>query len=145
MKFKGMSRSHLFLIELIVVILFFSFASVIALQVFTKSHELANNSTALNGAIMTVQTAAETDKNTLLKNLDSSKRLIYFNKDWEITDSSDETYILTSTVTLEGKPAGTMAVFNYAVTADNKIIYQLQAKKYYSEETFSSASTKRGD
>ena len=145
MKFKGMSRSHLFLIELIIVILFFSFASVIALQVFTKSYEIANNTTALNGAIMAVQTAAETDRNTVFKDLKVAQEATYFNKDWEISDPSDATYIMTSNVKLEDKWAGTMAVFDYAIAADNKIIYQLQMKKYYSGETLTSASPKEVD
>ena len=142
MKYKGMSRSHLFLIELIIVILFFSFASVISLQVFSKSYDIANDTTALNGALMAVQTAAETDKSISFRNLDTSREAVYFNKNWEISDPNDATYIMSSDVTFEDKWAGTMAVFDYTVTADNVIIYQLQTKKYYAGETLSSASPK---
>ena len=139
MKFKGMSRSHLFLIELIVVILFFSFASVITVQIFSKSFQLAENTTALNGAVMAVQTAAETDKTILFKNIDPSEKIIYYNKDWKITDRANSVYTLTSDVTMEEKWAGTMAVYNYTMSSDDKTIYQLKTKKYYSGETTSTS------
>ncbi len=145
MKFKGMSRSHLFLIELTVVILFFAFASVISLQVFSKAYDIGNDTTALNGAIMAVQTAAETDKNTPFQDLTISQEATYFNKDWEIASLSDATYVMTSAVELEEKWAGTMAVFDYTVSSENEIVYQLQTKKYYSGETTSSSSPSEVD
>lgn len=71
--FRGMSRSHLFLIELIVVILFFAFAGAVTVQVFAKAHELAQDTEALNGAILAVQSAAETDKASSFEEIIASR------------------------------------------------------------------------
>lgn len=153
--FQGMSRSHLFLMELIVVILFFAFAGAITVQVFAKAHELARDTEALNGAILAVQSAAETDKTAAFGEISASRKSIYFDVDWKVTDSAGAVYVLTSEVALEERPAGAMAVYHYTVTyggaADaavyaeaapkkagaatgDKIIYELDAKKYYPGE-----------
>lgn len=130
-----MSRSHLFLIELIVVILFFAFASVITVRVFSKSFELDAETTTLNGAVMAVQTVAETDKTAAFKEIDSTPETLYFDEEWKTIDSSGAVYTLTSEVDLIGQPAGTMAVYNYTVSSNDNVIFRLQTKKYYSGET----------
>lgn len=140
MRFKGMSRSHLFLIELIVVILFFSSASVITVQVFIKAFQLSERTTALNGAMLTVQTAAETDKTVSFQDIDTSKKTVCFNEDWEAVDPAEATYTITSNVTLDERSAGTMAVYDYTAASGGKTIYQLQAKRYYPGEMRSNAS-----
>lgn len=134
MQFRGMSRSHLFLIELIVVILFFSFASAITILVFNKSHELAEDSTALNGAIMAVQTAAESDRIVGFSHIDTDPAPIYFDSSWRFSNPSDAVYTLKSDVALEKREAGSMAVYSYNVTAGEEAIYSLQTKKYYPGE-----------
>ncbi len=136
MQFRGMSRSHLFLLELVVIILFFSFAGAITVQVFSKSHTLAQSTTALNEAVIAVQTAAETDKSLRFQDIGADQKAVYFNEDWEVTDAVSAVYTMTSGVSLEERPAGTMAVFEYTVTSasGDEIIYQLQSKKYYSGE-----------
>ena len=85
MQYRGMSRSHLFLIELIVVILFFSIAVAITVQVFSKAYELTQNSRELNGAILAVQTAAEMDKTSAFSEIDINKGPVYYNSNWELT------------------------------------------------------------
>ncbi len=132
MKNRGMSRSHLFLIELIVVILFFSFAGVITVQVFSKAFQLAEGTTALNGATIVVQTAAETDRTRSLEEFIPSQNIVYYNKGWEVTNPSNAAYTMTTDATLEERWAGSMAIHHYTVTSGDKIIYQLLTKKYYS-------------
>lgn len=140
MQFRGMSRSQLFLIELIVVILFFSFSVAIAVQVFSKAHELSQSSAALNGAVLAVQTAAETDKTVRLQDINTKQNTVYFNEDWEIAEPAHAVYIMTVDVTLEEREAGMMAVYNYSVTSNDEVVYRLQSKKYYSGETLNTAS-----
>lgn len=134
MQFRGMSRSHLFLIELIIAVLFFSFAGAITVQVFSRAHDLAESTTALNSAVIAAQTAAETDKTALFENIGAARGIVYFNRDWEITKKPEAVYNMTSGVNLEEREAGTMAVYIYTVAASDgdKIIYRLHAKKYYS-------------
>lgn len=134
MQFKGMSRAHLFLLELVVIILFFSFAGAITVQVFSKAHALAQNTTALNEAVTAVQTAAETDKFLKLQDVTAGQKVLYFNENWEAADAGGAVYTVTSDVSLEARPAGTMAVYDYTASSGDGIIYQLQSKKYYSGE-----------
>lgn len=140
MRFTGMSRSHLFLIELIVVILFFSAASIITVQVFIKAFQLSESTTALNGAIIAVQTAAETDKTVPLEDIDTIKKIVCYNADWESVDADEAVYTVTSDIILDERLAGTMAVYEYTSAAGGKTIYQLQVKRYYPGEMILDAS-----
>jgi len=134
MQFRGMSRSHLFLIELIVAVLFFSFAGAVTVQVFSKAHTLAEKTTDLNGAVLAVQTAAEADKALSFQEIDLVGDTVYFDDSWKTTESSRAVYTMTSEVVLEEREAGTMAVYHYEVKTADEIIWQLQSKKYYSGE-----------
>ena len=144
MKYKGMSRSHLFLVELIIVILFFAFSSIITVQVFGRSFRLDDATTALNGAVIAVQTAAETDKATALIDIDPSlvETTAYFDKGWAATETEDAVYKLITKISFSEQEAGTMAIYDYTAlsAADDHVIYQLQTKKYYSGESASSGS-----
>lgn len=144
MKEKSISRSHLFLIELILVILFFAIASSIALQVFVKASDLADSTMALNGGMMLAQSTAEIDKNTPFEELDLSERTEYFDEHWQKVDASTASYALTSKVELEDRWAGIMANFTYKITSSETLIYQLQAKKYYSMESLMPVPEKGG-
>lgn len=54
------SKSSLFLMELIVVILFFSLASAVCIQLFARSHILSKETVEQNNAITQAQNLAET-------------------------------------------------------------------------------------
>lgn len=56
---KARSKSSLFLMELIVVILFFSLASTVCIQLFVKSHLLGKDTEALNNSVLQAQNLAE--------------------------------------------------------------------------------------
>ncbi|HHU17693.1 MAG TPA: type II secretion system protein [Clostridiales bacterium] len=134
MQYRGMSRSHLFLIELIVVILFFSIAVAITVQVFSKAYELTQNSRELNGAILAVQTAAEMDKTSAFSEIDINKGPVYYNSNWELTTPSEAAYTLKTNISIERRETGSMAVYNYTVMSGEKTIYKIQTKKYYPGE-----------
>ncbi len=53
------SRSSLFLMELILVILFFSLASAVCVQMFVRSHVLSSTSVELNNAVVWCESMAE--------------------------------------------------------------------------------------
>ncbi|HHY29042.1 MAG TPA: hypothetical protein GX523_20295 [Desulfitobacterium dehalogenans] len=141
MKFKGMSRAHLFLIELIIAVLFFSFVGAVTIQVFAKAFRLADDTVALNGAVLAVQTAAETDKTARLADILPTIRTTGYTEDWEAVDPSGAMYTVTTEVTFQQRQVGTMVVYNYTAMADEKIIYRLTAKKYYAEQMGIDASS----
>ncbi|MDF3003027.1 MAG: hypothetical protein K0Q48_3146, partial [Bacillota bacterium] len=139
MRKKGVSRSQLFLIELIVVVLFFSLAAAMVMMVFGKAHELSAGSEALNEAISAVQSAAETDKVKLQEEVVQGTESVYFDEVWKKTDPENAAYRLNTEVKLEARPAGFMAIYRYAVgyaSEDTKtMIYRLEMKKYYSKQS----------
>lgn len=116
---KYESKSNLFLIELIIVILFFSIASSVCVQLFVKSHILSQNTENTNQAILWTQNISEVfysqngnfhslknffhenslslDNNmysNLLKEYDDSL-ILYFDSDWLPANTLENTeYIL---------------------------------------------------
>lgn len=58
------SKSGLFLMELIIVILFFSLASAVTVQLFVKSHLISRKTVALTQATMITQNFAEVFRNS---------------------------------------------------------------------------------
>lgn len=56
---KKKSKSGLFLMELIVIILFFSLASTVCIQLFVKSHLLGKETKELNHSVLQAQNIAE--------------------------------------------------------------------------------------
>lgn len=139
MRKKGISRSQLFLIELIVVVLFFSLAAAMVMMVFGKAHELSAGSEALNGAISAIQSVAETDKVKQPEEVVQGTESVYFDEDWKKTDPENAEYRLTTEVKWEARSAGFMAIYRYAVgyaSEDTKtMIYRLETKKYYPKQS----------
>ncbi len=135
MEFRGMSRSQLFLIELIIAVLFFSFAGAVTVQVFSKASELAQKAEALNGAVIAAQTAAETQRTVPFRDIDPDGDTVYFDDSWTITEPSKAVYTMTTNVVLEKREAGAMAVYHFEVKSADEIIWQLQTKKYYTGES----------
>ena len=100
-------KSGLFLLEMVILILFFSIASAICVNLFVKEHVLSTQSRDLGTAVQQVQTVAETYKAVngdtsqmtqllALAEEDGGKLALYYNKEWQIQqDSNDAVYTLT--------------------------------------------------
>ncbi|MEA5011514.1 MAG: hypothetical protein VB100_07345 [Angelakisella sp.] len=100
-------KSGLFLLEMVILILFFSIASAICVNLFVKAHVLSTQSRDLGTAVQQVQTVAETYKAVngdtsqmtqllALAEEDGGKLALYYNKEWQIQqDSNDAVYTLT--------------------------------------------------
>ncbi|MDD4390066.1 MAG: hypothetical protein PHW03_04620 [Eubacteriales bacterium] len=133
MRESGMSRSHLFLIELIIATLFFAFACAVNVQVFIKAHDFSKHSTTLNNAILAIQSAAETDKTAAFSETMGQQRTMYFDAKWQGTDSKDADYRMMIDTEFETREAGTMVIRTYNIMpkTTNEIIYSLISKKYY--------------
>lgn len=136
---NSMSRSHIFLIELIIATLFFAFACGVTVQVFGKAHDLAERSTSLNGALIATQTMAETDKATAFADIVDARLIVYFDADWAVAEAEAADYAITTDIAFDARAAGTMVTRTYNVTINgNKdpaaIVYSLTSKTYYSGE-----------
>lgn len=132
MRIKGISKSGVFLIELVLVILFFSFCCTITLQLFVKSALLSKNAKDLSNGMMVAQSAVEKDKRMPFQALVPGEQTIYFHQDWSAADEADSTYALQSKVSFSPQEAGTMAELSYTIYKGEEQIFSLEAKKYYS-------------
>lgn len=132
---KNISRSNLFLIELIIIIVFFIFASSIILRVFVKANELSVNTVALDGAVITTQSNAEFYKTMSYSQLSNTTSIYYYDKNWQKTTFENAYYLITMEIILEDKQHGIMANFNQKVNFIDKknddLIFNLETKKYY--------------
>lgn len=104
------SKSSLFLMELIISILFFSIASAVCIQLFVKAHVLNTRTQDQNQMVVWSQNLAELwraydgdnisisnqlradyaceDSSIYLTNLAPYTLILYFNKDWELSDQN---------------------------------------------------------
>lgn len=90
------SKSRLFLIEMVVIILFFSIAAAVCTNMFAQAKAVSAQSTELTMALMEAQEAAETFKSAggdpmavgekLGAQEDGESLVAYFNEAWERTD-----------------------------------------------------------
>lgn len=119
------SRSSLFLMEMIIAILFFSLASAVCIQLFTRSHLLSTQTVNQNHAVIQAQNLAEsylalegdmaaiqnlfspselTDDNTLCLALDA---------DWELCSMADSACFFAE---LKNTPAGETGIMEAEIT-----------------------------
>lgn len=105
MEIRRASRSGLFLLELMLVILFFSLTSAICAHLFVQAHLVSGASSALTGSAREVQSVAEQYKAaggdlTRLSqraNLSEKEGMITFSygRDWEKSDGENTAYSIT--------------------------------------------------
>ncbi len=132
------SRSGLFLMELILIILFFAITSGVCVNLFAKAHVLSAASTDLNHAVLQCETAAETykhldgDLGQVASSLGGEQQgemlVLYFDQEWnQVTDRETAVYRLTLVQTQEENGL-TGAVVSAA--KGEKELYQLTVKKF---------------
>ncbi len=136
------SKSNMFLLEMVLVILFFSLSSAICARLFVYAHMQSVQSEELSMALIQVQNAAECIKATD-GSTDALERLlgtrpdadgqpaIYYNSEWNITNPDSYIYKLSIHLDREQKSFLICAI---AVTkadgANRENIYDLKVKKY---------------
>lgn len=127
------SKSGLFLMEFIIVLLFFSLASTICIRLFVKSSTLSNDTVDLTYAVTQAQNLAE---GFLASNGDPAQMEALFpgmqaTKD-NVLQLTEDSY--TSTITFStgenGLMQGDIAVY---LTGSSDSIYSLQVQRYVPE------------
>ena len=132
---KPNSKTRLFLIELVIIILFFAFAGAICANIFVKAHTISQDSSDLSEAVLMVQLAAECvkdadgDADRLMELLSEATA------DWEIhINDNDEIGYLNET------PNGSRYQLNVELKREDGILYaDISAMK--GEETLYSIQT----
>ena len=117
------NTSSLFLLELILAILFFSVASALCIQIFTKAHLMSQDARDLNFAVNEVSSMAEQMPDDSLQDAAA-----YYDSSYASCEKADAVYVLT--VHYEPEDTLLKAHISMDTIADNRNIYTLDVTKH---------------
>lgn len=139
--------SSLFLLELILAVLFFSVASALCIQIFTKAHLMSQDARDLNFAVNEVSSMAEqisagtlhsdtaassddtaSDPSTQMPDDSLQDAAAYYNSSYASCEKADAVYVLT--VHYEPEDTLLKAHISMDTIADNRNIYTLDVTKH---------------
>lgn len=115
--------SSLFLLELILAVLFFSVASALCIQIFTKAHLMSQDARDLNFAVNEVSSMAEQMPDDSLQDAAA-----YYDSSYASCKKADAVYVLT--VHYEPEDTLLKAHISMDTVADNRNIYTLDVTKH---------------
>lgn len=141
------NTSSLFLLELILAVLFFSVASALCIQIFTKAHLMSQDARDLNFAVNEVSSMAEqisadtlhpdtaassddtaSDPSTQMPDDSLQDAAAYYNSSYASCEKADAVYVLT--VHYEPEDTLLKAHISMDTVADNRNIYTLDVTKH---------------
>ena len=117
------NTSSLFLLELILAVLFFSVASALCVQIFTKAHLMSQDARDLNFAVNEVSSMAEQMPDDSLQDAAA-----YYDSSYASCEKADAVYVLT--VHYEPEDTLLKAHISMDTVADNRNIYTLDITKH---------------
>lgn len=117
------NTSSLFLLELILAVLFFSVASALCIQIFTKAHLMSQDARDLNFAVNEVSSMAEQMPDDSLQDAAA-----YYDSGYASCEKADAVYVLT--VHYEPEDTLLKAHISMDTIADNRNIYTLDVTKH---------------
>lgn len=141
------NTSSLFLLELILAVLFFSVASALCIQIFTKAHLMSQDARDLNFAVNEVSSMAEqisagtlhsdtaassddtaSDPSTQMSDDALQDAAAYYDSSYASCEKADAVYVLT--VHYEPEDTLLKAHISMDTVADNRNIYTLDVTKH---------------
>lgn len=117
------NTSSLFLLELILAVLFFSVASALCIQIFTKAHLMSQDARDLNFAVNEVSSMAEQMSDGTLQDAAA-----YYDSSYTSCEKADAVYVLT--VHYEPEDTLLKAHISMDTIDDNRNIYTLDVTKH---------------
>lgn len=117
------NTSSLFLLELILAVLFFSVASALCIQIFTKAHLMSQDARDLNFAVNEVSSMAEQMSDGTLQDAAA-----YYDSSYASCEKADAVYVLT--VHYEPEDTLLKAHISMDTIDDNRNIYTLDVTKH---------------
>lgn len=117
------NTSSLFLLELILAVLFFSVASALCIQIFTKAHLMSQDARDLNFAVNEVSSMAEQMSDGTLQDAAA-----YYDSSYASCKKADAVYVLT--VHYEPEDTLLKAHISMDTIADNRNIFTLDVTKH---------------
>lgn len=141
------NTSSLFLLELILAVLFFSVASALCIQIFTKAHLMSQDARDLNFAVYEVSSMAEqisagtlhsdtaassddtaSDPSTQMPDDSLQDAAAYYDSSYASCEKANAVYVLT--VHYEPEDTLLKAHISMDTVADNRNIYTLDVTKH---------------
>lgn len=141
------NTSSLFLLELILAVLFFSVASALCIQIFTKAHLMSQDARDLNFAVNEVSSMAEqisagtlhsdtaassddtaSDPSTQMPDDSLQDAAAYYDSSYASCEKADAVYVLT--VHYEPEDTLLKAHISMDTVTDNRNIYTLDVTKH---------------
>lgn len=141
------NTSSLFLLELILAVLFFSVASALCIQIFTKAHLMSQDARDLNFAVNEVSSMAEqisagtlhsdtvassddtaSDPSTQMPDDSLQDAAAYYDSSYASCEKADAVYVLT--VHYEPEDTFLKAHISMDTVADNRNIFTLDVTKH---------------
>lgn len=122
------NTSSLFLLELILAVLFFSVASALCIQIFTKAHLMSQDARDLNFAVNEVSSMAEQMSDGTLQDAAA-----YYDSSYASCKKADAVYVLT--VHYEPEDTLLKAHISMDTVADNRNIFTLDVTKHRQRRT----------
>lgn len=117
------NTSSLFLLELILAVLFFSVASALCIQIFTKAHLMSQDARDLNFAVNEVSSMAEQMPDDSLQDAAA-----YYDSSYASCEKADAVYVLT--IHYEPEDTFLKAHISMDTVADNRNIFTLDVTKH---------------
>lgn len=144
MKRRQVKRSGIFLLELMIVILFFCVTSAVCVRLFVKSHMISQNTRNLNMAVNQVSEVAEVfrlgaDMESFMehefqnyeKGTGDSFYQIYYDENWEPAGKEQASFCLT--VEILEKDSESYGSFSIKNRNTNQEIYAVSLRKFNGE------------
>ena len=135
---QKLNKTRAFLTEFIIVILFFSIAAVITIQLFAKANDKSKKNEELIDAVICAQMVAEQIKSEVALYNSDGIYVKYRDKDMNYVSEKDylEEKVIVSAVDEISSETGTL--YNYEIiiinSSTNEEIYSLVMSKYVSKE-----------
>lgn len=117
------SKGRLFLLEIIIIILFFSIAAAVCMNMFAKAKRLSNEGAELSASVMLVQEAAETFRAT--GEIPGSE--LFYGANFEPVDNAEAAvYVLKTTAS---EKDGLLSA-HISVEKDNTALFSVDTARY---------------
>ncbi len=128
------SKAKLFLIELVIIILFFSFASGVCMKMFATAKQISMRSTELTMASMAAQSAAEAVKSGGEQGLQDALGVqgsdglyeVHYDKDWNVVQG-DGSFLMAVRLNHADNDLLSAVI---EVRYQDDVLYQITAKRF---------------
>ena len=137
---KASGKANSFLLEMILMILFFSVSAAVILQLFASAHNIQKQSSSKNEALLYAQTLAEefkTSESNLLTSTSEQTQERYLDENWQESEKDRAVYTAQIKISSQSTAAGKLffaAISVFSADAEKQLLCQIPATVYLPSE-----------